>query len=55
MLLHSILNFYMSTLPFCFVYVMHQQDRLLSCQLCPAFPPAWKECGAVWLQADIVC
>ena len=33
---------------------MHQQDHLLSCQLCPAFPPGWKENGAVWLQADIV-
>ena len=25
------------------VYVVHQQDRLLSCQLRPTFPPAWKE------------
>ena len=25
------------------VYVVHRQDRLLSCQLCPAFPPGWKE------------
>ena len=25
---------------------------LLSCQLCPTFPPAWKECGAVKLQTD---
>ena len=36
------------------ICVVHQQDRLLSGQLCPAFPPAWKECGAIWLQADIV-
>ena len=36
------------------IYVMHQQDHLLSCQLHPAFPPAWKECGAVRLQMDIV-
>ena len=34
--------------------VMHQQDHLLSCQLRPAFPPAWKECGAVRLQTGIV-
>ena len=34
---------------------MHQQDHLLSCQLRPAFPPAWKECGAVRLQANIIC
>ena len=27
------------------IYVMHQQDRLLSCQLHPTFPPAWTECG----------
>ena len=25
------------------VYVMYQQDHWLSCQLCPTFPPAWKE------------
>ena len=25
------------------IYVVHQQDRLLSCQLRPTFPPAWKE------------
>ena len=25
------------------IYVMHLQDRLLSCQLRPAFPPGWKE------------
>ena len=36
------------------VYVVHQQDRLLSCQLRPAFPTAWKECGAVRLQTGIV-
>ena len=34
---------------------MHLQDHLLSCQLRPTFPPAWKEDGAVILQADIVC
>ena len=33
---------------------MHQQDRLLSCQLHPAFPPAWKECGAIRLQTGTV-
>ena len=33
---------------------MHLQDRLLSCQLHPAFPPGRKEDGAVWLQAGIV-
>ena len=33
---------------------MHLQERLLSCQLCPAFPPDWKEDGAVWLQVDII-
>ena len=44
------------------VYVVHQPDRLLSCQLRPTFPPAWKECGAVRLsggairlQMGIVC
>ena len=26
-------------------YVVHLQDRLLSCQLCPTFPPGWKENG----------
>ena len=31
------------------INVVHQQDRLLSCQLRPVFPPAWKECGAVRL------
>ena len=35
------------------IYVMHQQDRLLSCQLCPTFPPAWKELvelqGSKWV------
>ena len=36
------------------VYVVHQQDRLLSWQLRPAFPPAWKECGAVRFQMGIV-
>ena len=25
------------------IYVMHQQDHLLSHQLCPTFPPAWME------------
>ena len=25
------------------IYVVHQQDCLLSCQLRPTFPPAWKE------------
>ena len=25
------------------IYVVHLQDRLLSRQLCPTFPPAWKE------------
>ena len=34
--------------------VVHQQDCLLSCQLRPTFPPAWKECGAVRLQVDTV-
>ena len=33
---------------------MHLQDCLLSCQLRPAFPPAWKEGGAIILQADII-
>ena len=33
---------------------MRLQDCLLSCQLCPAFPPGWKEDGAIWLQASIV-
>ena len=37
-----------------YVYVVHPQDRLLSCQLRPAFPPGWKEDGAIWLQASIV-
>ena len=27
------------------VYVVQQQDRLLSCQLRPTFPPGWTECG----------
>ena len=36
------------------LYVMHQQDRLLSCQLCPTFPPAWKECGAIRLSVEAV-
>ena len=27
------------------ISVVHQQDHLLSCQLHPTFPPAWKECG----------
>ena len=36
------------------LYVVHLQDHLLSCQLRPAFPPGWKENGAVWLQASIV-
>ena len=36
------------------VYVVHLQDRLLSCQLRTAFPPGWKEDGAVWLQVSIV-
>ena len=31
------------------ICVMHQQDRLLSCQLHPTFPPAWKEWGAIRL------
>ena len=26
-----------------YIYVMHLQDRLLSCQLRPTFPPGWKE------------
>ena len=34
--------------------VVHSQDSLLSCQLHPAFPPGWKEDGAVWLQVGIV-
>ena len=33
---------------------MHLQDRLLSYQLHPAFPPGRKEDGAVWLQVGIV-
>ena len=33
---------------------MHLQDHLLSCQLHPAFPPGWKEDGAIWLQVDII-
>ena len=33
---------------------MHQQDHLLSCQLRPTFPPAWKECGAVRLSGEAV-
>ena len=33
---------------------MHQQEHLLSCQLRPAFPPAWKECGAIRFQTVIV-
>ena len=36
------------------ICVVHQQDHLLSCQLCPAFPPALKECGPIRLQVDIV-
>ena len=32
---------------------MHQQDRLLSCQLRPMLPPAWKEItepqGSKWV------
>ena len=28
---------------------MYQQDHLLSCQLRPTFPPAWKECGVMRL------
>ena len=31
------------------IYVMHRQDCLLSHQLCPTFPPAWKERGAIRL------
>ena len=31
------------------VYVVHLQDCLLSHQLCPTFPPAWKERGTVRL------
>ena len=31
------------------IYVVHLQDRLLSHQLCPTFPPAWKEQGTVRL------
>ena len=31
------------------IYVMHPQDRLLPCQLCPTFPPAWKERGTIRL------
>ena len=27
------------------IYVMQQQDHLLSCQLCPTFPPGWTECS----------
>ena len=27
------------------IYVMHQQDCLLSCQLRLTFPPSWRECG----------
>ena len=26
-----------------YIYVMHQQDRLLLSQLCPTFPPVWME------------
>ena len=26
-----------------YIYVVHLQDGLLSGQLCPAFPPGWKE------------
>ena len=37
-----------------YIYVVHQQDRLLSCQLHPTFPPAWKECGAVRLSAGAI-
>ena len=37
------------------IYVMQQQDCLLSCQLCPTFPPAWKERGAIRLKTGIVC
>ena len=33
---------------------MHQQDRLLSCQLRPTFPPAWKECGTMSLSGGAV-
>ena len=29
------------------IYVVHQQDCLLSCQLHPTFPPAWKEQGTI--------
>ena len=36
------------------LYVMHQQDHLLSCQLGPAFSPAWKECGAIRLSCGTV-
>ena len=36
------------------IYVMHPQDHLLSCQLCPTFPPGWKEYGAIWLQVSII-
>ena len=42
-------------IPFNQLYVVHQQDHLLSCQLCLTFPPAWKECGAIRLQVDIIC
>ena len=31
------------------IYVVPLQDRLLSCQLRPTFPPAWKEQGTVRL------
>ena len=30
-------------------YVVPRQDCLLSCQLCPTFPPGWKERGIVLL------
>ena len=36
------------------IYVVHQQDRLLFCQLRPTFPPAWKEFGTVRLSAGAV-
>ena len=34
--------------------VMHPQDHLLSCQLCPTFPPGWTEYGAIWFQVSII-
>ena len=36
------------------INVVHQQDRLLSCQLHPTFPPGYKEYGAIRLQAGII-